>query len=314
MKKETKQSIVAALEDFISLHDISASDIAKKTGVNGSYISNMRQGNFTVPAGNGNTVELADKYFERIAEFIGFKLEKGYWEVVATPQLKRILATLEDAREFGYTNLIIGETGSGKTYVANMFVQQYPLDAVMVKVGSQDNIADLLDKICDKLHIATEKTKSRTLRSIAKKLKDMRHDGHKPIIIFDESEYMKQPALCNMKELYDNLNGIAAIVMLGTSQLVRHIDKLRKKDRDGIPQLYRRIKFGIRPLPAIDKSFKVFLNTITSDQAIVRFVRENCENYGELHDVLVPALRESDRTGQPLTESLIRTMLNMPIH
>lgn len=312
MKTEIKQSIMAALESYMTQHGMSASDVAKKSGVNGSYISNMRQGNYAVAAGNGNTVELADKYFESLATLIGYKLTKTYWEPVPTAQLKRTIATLEDARQFGYTNVIIGDTGCGKTYVANMFAQGYPMDAFLVTVSSQDNIGDLLEKVCEKLHITLEKTKSRTLRAIARKMQDMKRDGQKPILIFDEAEYMRQPALCNIKEMYDNLNGIASIVLLGTPQLIRHLDKLRKKDKDGIPQLYRRIKFGIRPLPAIDRTFKQFLNGIVNDQAIGKFIRENCENYGELHDVLVPALREADRTGQPLTENLIRTMLNMP--
>lgn len=303
---------MAALGQYMAQHEMSASDVSAKTGVSASYISNMRQGNYTIAAGAGNTVEVADKYFESIAELIGYRLKKTYWEPVPTAQLKRIIATLEDARQYGYTNVVIGETGSGKTFVGNIFAQSYPMDVFMVTVSSQDNIGDLLEKVCDKLHISIEKTKSRTLRAVARKMKELKRDGQKPILIFDEAEYMRQPALCNMKELYDNLNGIASIVLMGTPQLIRHLDKLRKKDKDGIPQLYRRIKFGIRPLPAIDRTFKQFLNSFSSDPAIGKFIRENCENYGELHDVLVPALREADRTGQPLTENLIRTMLNMP--
>jgi len=311
MKTETKQEIIAALESFMRQHDISASDVAKKAEVNQSYISNMRAGNFTMSAGAGNVVEIADKYFEKIARLIGYKLEKSYWEPVGTSQMRTILATLEEAKEYGATKVVIGDTGSGKSYVTEMFAKAHPIDCFVVTVGSQDNIGDLIDKICEKIHMTSEKTKSSTLRHIAKRLNKMKFDGHKPIIIFDESEYMKAPALCNMKELYDNLNGIAAIVLMGTPQLIRHLDKMRKKDRDGIPQLYRRIKFGIRVLPTIDRTFRQFL-PVDLEPGLVRFIQANCENYGELHDVLVPALREADRTGQPLTENLIRTILNMP--
>jgi hypothetical protein len=115
--------------------------------------------------------------------------------------------------------------------------------------------------------------------------------------------------------MYDNLYGIAALVLIGTEQLIRNIEKMRKKNRDGMPQLYRRIKFGILHLPIIDRTFKSFLNAFVGAElpdSVVTFLRENCENYGEIHDVLVPALREADRLGQPITENLIRTMLNMP--
>ena len=133
------------------------------------------------------------------------------------------------------------------------------------------------------------------------------------MVIFDEAEYMRQPALCNMKELYDNLNGICSIILMGNDQLTNHLEKMRKKNKDGIPQLYRRIKFGKRELPAIDRTFKEFLKGFEITPQVAKFLRENCDNYGELHDVLVTSLREADRTNKPLTENFIRTILNMPI-
>jgi len=311
MNSELKTKIIEALEAYIKLHSISANEIAKRSNVNAGYLSAMRAGSITVKAGN-KEVEISNKYYESIAKLIGYQLQKNYWNTVATPQMLRIIATLEDAKKYGLTNVIIGETGSGKSYVADIFAAHYPLDCFKVTVSSQDNIGDLLEKVCEKIHIATEKTKSKTLRSIARKLQESKADGNTPILMFDEAEYMRQPALCNMKELYDNLNGICSIVLLGTDQLTRHIDKMRKKNRDGIPQLYRRIRFGIQVLPTIDRTFKQFLNGFLNDKGLVQFLRANCDNYGELHDVLVPALREAERTGQPLTENLIRTMLNMP--
>jgi len=270
----------------------------------------MRSGKTTIQVGE-KEVEIADKYYETIAKLINYQLVKNYWPTVPTVQMKRILATLEDAKEYGYTNVIIGETGCGKSYVANLFSQNYPLDCFIITVSSQDNIGDLLEKICDKIHIATEKSKSKTLRAVTRKLQTLKSDGHQPQIIFDEAEYMRQPALCNMKELYDNLNGVCSIILMGTDQLTRHLEKMRKKNKDGIPQLYRRIKFGIRVLPAIDKTFKQFLNGDLNSHSILNFVRDNCDNYGELHDLLVPAMREAERTGQPLTENFIRTIFNM---
>jgi hypothetical protein len=138
-------------------------------------------------------------------------------------------------------------------------------------------------------------------------------NGLSPMLILDESENMKLNVLCAMKELYDNLNGVCSLVMLGTDQLLIKLDRMRKKNKTGIPQLYRRIKFGIRMLQPIDRSFKHFLKTIgIDDPAIVRFLRENCENYGELHDVLVPSMREAERTNELLTENFIRKIFNMP--
>ncbi|MCP1997272.1 AAA family ATPase [Flavobacterium sp. HSC-61S13] len=301
-----KLEITEALNKYIAQYNISANEIVKRSGVNESYISSIRNGDTTV----GKT-DIKDKWYLTLAEFIGFKLVKQYWSMVETPQMYRMFSTLEDAKENGLTNIIIGETGCGKSYISDIFMQANPVDTFKIVVGSLDTIGDLLDKIIDVLKIATPKTKSKKIGEIAKKLKQLRLEGRKPLLIFDESEYMKQPALCSMKELYDALQNICGIVLIGTNQLTDKLDKLRKKNRDGIPQFYRRIKFGIRELPNIDRSFKMFLENI-EDKKLRLFLKQECDNYGELHDVLVPAMREADRTNQPLTEDFVRTILGMP--
>lgn len=312
MDISTKQNVMAAVEQYLTRHSMTAAELARKSGVNNSYLSLMRQGNFETDAGGGKKVEIADRYFAMLARTVGYELRKSYWEVVPTVQLKQILAALEDARNYGATCVITGETGSGKTFVCGLFQRNYPLDCHVITVGSSDNIGDLLEKICEQLGIPTEKTKSKTLRAVARRLQNLRFDGLRPVLVFDEAEYMKQPALCNLKELYDALNGVAGLVLLGTDQLIRNIERMKRKNRDGIPQLYRRIKFGYRPLSNIDRSFHAFLDEAPYPAEVKKFVREHCDNYGELHDVLVPAMREAERSGQPLSVQLIRTMLNMP--
>lgn len=232
------------------------------------------------------------------------------WKTQNTDQMKRILATLEDAKNFGYTNVIIGETGSGKTYISRKFAQKN--EAVfIITIGQSDNIGDLVEKIVIKLDINPGKTRSKKLRGVINTLTRLHKEGQKPMIIFDEAEYMKQPALCAMKELYDNLIGLCSIILIGTEQLITNIERMRKRNKEGIPQLYRRIKFGIRYLPTIDRTYKQFLTEI-EDKDLVKFIIANCDNYGEIHDVLVPAIREAQRTGEKLTEKFVRTVLNIP--
>lgn len=301
-----KEQVTDALNAYIQTNAISANEIVKRSGVNESYISSIRNGDLY--AGKS---EIKDKWYLIIADFIGLSLDKQYWNLQETPQLRRMLATLEDAKKNGQTNIIIGETGSGKSYISDLFIRANPVDTFKIVVGSLDTIGDLLDKIIDVLKIATPKTKSKKIGEIAKRLKQLKLEGHEPHIIFDECEYMKQPALCSMKELYDALIGVCGITLIGTSQLTDNLDKLRKKNRSGIPQFYRRVKFGIRELPSIDRSFKMFLENI-QDKGLINFLKQNCDNYGELHDVLVPAMKEADRTGEPLTENFVRVILGMP--
>ena len=155
--------------------------------------------------------------------------------------------------------------------------------------------------------------KSAKIREISTHLKNLKREGETPQLIFDEGEYFKTAALCSIKEFYDYLFGDCSIVIIGTSQLIDQIERLRKRDAKGIPQLYRRIKFGKRYLQPIDRRFVDFLGNL-KDRKVVKWLQNNCANYGELHDVLVPCNREADRLEQPLTLNLISKVLNIPIH
>lgn len=303
-----KSTVEQALKQYLEEHGMSANDFAKRTEINASYVSHILNGKRSI-----DKTSIKDKYYQLIAEKIGLTFDKQYWKTLVTPQYKRMFNTLEEAKEFGITNIIIGESGSGKSYLSDLFVQANPVDTFKIVVSSLDMIGDLLDKIIDALKIATPKSKSKKIGEIAKKLKTMKLEGLNPHLIFDESEYMKQPSLCSMKELYDSLNGIAGITLIGTDQLIVKLDKLRKKNRDGIPQFYRRIKLGIRYLPSIDRSYKVFFEHLgLSDKKLEKFLKELCDNYGELHDVIVPALRQAEEHEYDVSEDFIRVMLGMP--
>lgn len=311
MENSLKQRIANEAQEFIKFHNMSNAEFAKRAGVRNEYLTHIFRENsdFTIPTGSEKKTIIADKYFEKIAAFIGLSLQKTYWEVQPTQQLINSLSILQDSKDYGSTNLIIGETGSGKTQSIELFTRKNPADTFVVTVGSTDNLADLIDKIIEQLKITTGKTKSKKLRDIAAKLRQLKDDGQRPQLILDESEYMKQPALCSIKELYDHLHQHASIVLIGTEQLLNNIDQLRKKNKPGIPQFYRRIKFGIRRLPSVDRTFALFIDGLSKD--VTKFLREICDNYGELHDVLVPVRREAERTGEPITVDFIKKVLNL---
>jgi len=309
MTNELKDNIIEALEAYISEKNITQDDIVKHAGVNARYLIEMRKGNYIIKT-KDKDVKIADKYFKRIADLIGFQTERKYWQTRPTDQLAEILATLQDCKDNGEVGVIIGETGSGKTFTLELFKSKFRNEVFSIKVGSSDNLSDIVDKMMVALRITSErKTKSAKLRQIAQHMKDLSENGLDPVFAFDESEYMKQPALCSFKELFDYLNEWCALVLIGTSQLTDNIDKMRKKDKAGIPQLYRRIKFRIRTLSRIDKRFTGFLNEV--DKEVAKWLRDNCDNYGELHDVLVPVMRESDRTGKPLNLEFLKIVLGL---
>jgi DNA transposition AAA+ family ATPase len=313
MENTTKQEIVAALINYMDEHNMTQADVATRSKVRKEYISIMLKpdSNFMYDAG-GSQGFIPSKHFNAIADLVGYKTEKEYWQTQPTEQTAAILANLEDARNNHLTLTIVGETGSGKSYNARLFASKHPIDTFIITAGSSDTLGDLINKIVEELNLhSTGNSKSTKLRWIARKMEMLKNYNHKPMIIIDEAEYLKQAALCAMKELYDNLNEFCSLVFIGTEQIVDNIERLKKRNKSGIPQFHRRIKFGLRILPNIDRSYKLFISDI-EDRELKKFILRNCSNYGELHDVIVPATREADRLQVPLSMDLVRKVLNLP--
>ncbi len=307
-----KRQIIAQVQEYMQERNLKPADMHRLSGVSQEHLSSMFKPNseFKYNAGDGER-DIPEKWFRVLKDTISKGAEQELWKTVPTSQMKGILANLEESKEFGYTRVIIGETGCGKTYFTDKFVAVNPKENFKITVGSMDNIADLLDKILDALRIPHGKSKSKKIRDIVKNLKERQLQGQKPALIFDEAEYMKQTTLCNIKELHDHLNKYVSINLIGTNQLLDKLEILKKKNKAGMPQFYRRIKFGIRVLSPIDTTFKGFLNDI-EDKGLIRFLQQNCDNYGELHDAMMPIIRESRRTGEPMTEDFARKVLQLP--
>jgi hypothetical protein len=307
-----KRQIASDTLNFMNARGLHKTDMYKLSGVSKEYIGEILKPNseFKYSSGGGKIGDIPDNWFLMLAEAIGKNAEEDIWKPVPTIQLKNILSELEESKKFGYTRVIIGETGSGKTYAVDRFVNDNPKENFKITVGSMDNISDLLDKILDTLKIKHGKSKSKKINDIIKHLKARKQKGENPSLIFDEAEYMKQATLCNVKELHDHLHKYASINLIGTDQLLDKLERLKKKNIPGMPQFYRRIKFGIRELPSIDTTFKSFLNGI-EDSGFKKFLQDNCDNYGELHDAMIPVIRESQRTGEPMTERFARKVLQL---
>lgn len=316
MTQEQKLQIIHAANAYCTEHKISQSELSRKAKINPAYISNMLKGIFTVA-----DTPIADRWFLQLAKEIGVSVTKQYWETIPTRQFLQQLNTLQDAKEHGKTAMVIGDTGLGKTKVTDIFCNKMPQHTYRITVSSLYKLVDIINELTqlvgvDVPTVNTMQAKSLKLRmdAIIKKLIEIKYQGGNPIIIFDEGENMEMSVLKMLKALYDALKDHCAIVIIGTPQLLNKLLNLRKRNRDAIPQLYRRFKAGLVELASLNKhlDFKPFFEKYVSDKGLCNLLLHLCENYGELHDYLEPALREADKRNEPLTEDLFRIIYNMP--
>lgn len=313
MTQEEKLQIIDGANAYIKDKGLTASALAKKAKVNPSYLSNMLRGVFVAQA-NGKDVVISDYHFQRLADFVGVKLNKSYWPIVPTDQFVDIIASLESAKANGTSGMIIGDTGTGKTHAVDLFVKKHPHHTYRLTVSRLYTLPYIMEKL---LEIFGQNEKGRSankMERIIEHLQQLKYNGEKVIIILDESENLKAGVFGMVKAMYDGIANSCSIMLIGTSELTDKMEKMKRKNKDGMPQFCRRFKAGTRHLKAIDKSgFNEFFDSCgVEDKGLRRLLSQISDNYGELHDYLEPALKEADRKGEELTEDFFRLMFNLP--
>lgn len=195
------------------------------------------------------------------------------------------------------------------------FKKEFPNRVFVVTCHKFDRVNDLIDKMAEATgREVAGKTISRRLTLLNVWLYTQgRFDGQKPMIIFDEAENLTLTTIQALKAMYDTIKWSCATVLIGTDQLILTLEKLKQKNKPGIPQFYRRFKAGIRYIAPLDRDFHAFLDNQPYPAGFKNTLRSVCENYGELHDFLVPAMREADEMGVPLTERFFRMKYKLPL-
>lgn len=307
MTQKEKQAIMDAARSYLNGKGISQNELASRSGINTSYMSNMVNDNFTfINPRTGVASPIKDIYFQKLAQAIGFALHKEYWPMVETDQLYDVFAALVEAKEEAKTRMIIGETGCGKTYTLNRFAAAYPKGTYIVTCSRLDRQNDLIRKI--QVAIGKDFTGTGSLRidRISIELSRRYDAGMKPVLIFDESEYLTISGLLGVKTIYDYLKDMCGIVFIGTEDLVNNLEHTLNKT--GMKQFYSRFKAGQRMVRPIDRDFALFFEGRGFEEELVNALKKEATNYRELSDYLVPALKEAERQGVPLSADLFKSM------
>ncbi len=306
----------AAANGWVSDKSSGVNQLAQFTKVNVMYVSHIMRYDFTYkdPKSSENR-DIADRWFQQLADCIGLRLEKEHWPHVDTPQFKEIDLELRESLATSATRVLICESGAGKTYTVDRFKKEFPNRVFVVTCHRFDCVSDLIEKMAEATGRPVEgKTISRRLSRLNVWLYSQgRVDGSKPMIIFDEAENLTLTTLQALKAMYDTIKWSCATVLIGTDQLIDTLERLKSKNKKGIPQFYRRFKAGIRYITPMDRRFDVFLDGLPYPASFKNTIRGVCENYGELHDFLVPAMREAEEMDVPLTERFFRMKYKLPV-
>lgn len=245
---------------------------------------------------------------------------KVVWKTIETPQFLQIVTALENAKGTGRTKMLIGGPGIGKTYAINKFCNRHKTHTYRITVSNEHKLEDIIDELLTLLGFNFSPligirmrgySKKIRIDKIAERLVEIKQNGGKPILIFDEGENMNMAVLKTIKGLYDRLESHCSIVLIGTERLVERILNVKEgrkgRDRESLPELYSRFKAGLRYIkPVTPDLFKPFLDSYVNDLGLRKLISTSLTSYRDLHDHLEPVMVEANETGKPLSEQLYR--------
>lgn len=308
---EQKNEIIQLAHDWMTRNGASQSELSKYSGINQSYLSNMLRNQFYMTV-QDKEVQIADKHFAQLSEKLGHSLRRQFWQTVRTREFDQIIHELQICKHDTKMIALISETGHGKTFAIDKFINVHPVQTYKVTVNSLYTVKDIILELGAQMNLPQMVNPLFMMRQVSNKLRYLCLMGHSPMVIIDEAENLRVTAIQMLKGLYDMVSGHASIVLIGTEQLIQSLEKMKAKNKPGAAQFYRRIKAGIKYVDSTISFVPFFEKFGIEDKGLQKLLTQLCNNYGELRDYLEPAMREAAEAGKPLTESFFRLIYNMP--
>lgn len=308
MNTATKTAIISAANDYIKEKQMTPNALSKQCKINMTYLHYMLKGDTKI-----QETEIADKWYLKLASFIGYKVDNRVIGTEPTSEFLKLISKLTKAKDHQEHFMFIAPTGRGKSFAIDKFKKQNPTHTYVVTVNSLMKVTDVIQELADTLGVNVWGTLHRRQHTIVQKLRELKMKGGKPLVIFDEGENMKLATLQALKGIYDGIKMHCGIGLIGTKQLLDQLTRLKDRDKQGAPQIYRRFKANTCVMVGSKLGLdKHFVDKYVTDAELKRLLHDLCENYGEFVDYMEPVLREANEKGVPVTEEFFRLIHDMP--
>jgi DNA transposition AAA+ family ATPase len=291
MLPQHKVQIVEALKQYLIEHpDLSQNKVKELIGISAAYVSALVNGTWdAVASGKGKTVPISDAIFRKVRFFLGIT-----GEVFDTRNYTDIMFALAQAKKNVGYGIIDGNTGAGKTFTITEFQRLYPTATYVLKCSNSMTARMMVLEMARVVGVGEHGDNNAIIRNVAEKLKRESN----AILILDETETMlrKRLAIGFMKDLYDQVEGRAAIVLTGANGLVDQMKLRASRNIESFPQVLRR--FGAKPLFLsagidMDDAMKICAAYGVEERKAVAQLVAHCGDYGTLFNTLQKGKEDS---------------------
>lgn len=270
---EQKQSIVSAIEREKGLLG-SYNKVAAKLGVSPAAVTNnmLKAENWT---------SVSESTWKKAAAALSVSLAGGRWTLAQTTNVKLMQGLLSAAQEQAMFIAISDKAGSGKTASIRAFREQDSTASVFVLECEEWNRRQFLLRLLTELGERPEgegyHNIDRLQGQVVKFFKQRVSRGVTPLLILDEADKLKPAALRFLIPFYNKLEDEAGIVIAGTENLEKEVERGRAKAIKGYDEISSRLGrnfFHLTGATLEDVALICRANGVESEAAIDRIWKE----------------------------------------
>lgn len=177
---------------------------------------------------------------------------------------------------------IIAETGLGKSEGLKYY-QRKTQRAYYVLCTRTMTRKDFLNAVMKAIGLDVEGSLNTKLSAIVAYLKL----NDKCVLLLDDVGKLNETCLQLIQIIYDETQGLAGIIAAGLPSFRKWFFKMSAKDKQGFRELKRRIEYWM-PLNHVSQQFMVAVAAEygITDAPAVRYVTDNCHDYGTFRNMM----------------------------
>ena len=291
--------IPEALRRYMEETGHTQADISRVSGVGASYLNHIAQGKMIVSNKNGGS-EIKDKYYLMLCEAIQYPLKQEVWRHFNTYNFKQSINRIKSARTEKLRFTIDGDTGAGKTHACREYQKKYPKETYIVTCSAIENSKEFAKNIAEAVDVSTIGTAGTIIKEVIKKLTKQCDNA---LLIIDEAEHIeKKSGYINIiKALADGLENKVAFGLVGMD-----INKILQNG-------YERNKQSFNLREKFDNDITEDIENICEDLGITsknaqNWLKNRIKNFGDLEIIIKEAFKEAEKTNEPITDKLLKTL------
>ena len=298
--------IPEALRRYMEETGHTQADISRVSGVGASYLNHIAQGKMIVSNKNGGS-EIKDKYYLMLCEAIQYPLKQEVWRHFNTYNFKQSINRIKSARTEKLRFTIDGDTGAGKTHACREYQKKYPKETYIVTCSAIENSKEFAKNIAEAVDVSTIGTAGTIIKEVIKKLTKQCDNA---LLIIDEAEHIeKKSGYINIiKALADGLENKVAFGLVGMD-----INKILQNGYERNKQNFRQParRFNLRE--KFDNDITEDIENICEDLGITsknaqNWLKNRIKNFGDLEIIIKEAFKEAEKTNEPITDKLLKTL------